>query len=396
MTEDFPENICNMCHSLLRIAQQFQTQFKHSQDTLRIKCNASPVKSLENFNIKCEETEEEKAPVELIFSGQSCSITDLLIVEDCEEEKSDFSGFIQNLGKEVSVNFVSNEKPENTFIDDPEMIIIEPIDEEKVLSEHKEEIKKEVKTSEKPKRKSKKLKKVEENKCDPKHQRCKECRLSFRNQTELTDHSSYCQGPPVKPYICENCGHISFTLSAFNHHRKNHQKHRFKCHLCPKQYITTSRLKTHMVVHENLRKFLCSVCGKNFNYRNALQYHMRLHTGEKPYVCNYCGLRFHMDGACKRHMRNHTNEKPYECQFCLKKFASGSEKREHENMHTGHTPYHCAYCGKGFRKVWNMKIHCLSHDGPHQCCLCSKSFVEKEFLDMHCKRSHSFNRDDLE
>ncbi|XP_072380244.1 uncharacterized protein [Diabrotica undecimpunctata] len=218
---------------------------------------------------------------------------------------------------------------------------------------------------------------------------CGICKKIFSSQRALKNHIKRSHiGANDQAFTCEICGHISGTKSKFVTHKLRHSEKQFKCKLCDKAYSTKAHLKVHMSIHENNRPFLCNVCGKDFNYANALTYHMRLHTGEKNYHCEYCPKRFRMINSLNRHVRTHTGEKPYRCQFCGRQFSSKGEVVCHEYTHTGYRPYHCIYCKKGFSKTHNLKIHLLSHRGPHQCNFCNRCFIEPNILNMHLKIAH--------
>jgi len=53
----------------------------------------------------------------------------------------------------------------------------------------------------------------------------------------------------------------------------------------------------------------------------------------------------------------------------------------------------CIYCGITKRRQNTMRYHQLNHENElnHNCTICSKSFLQKQTLDMHMKSKHSEN-----
>ncbi|XP_028133177.1 zinc finger protein 567 isoform X2 [Diabrotica virgifera virgifera] len=440
MEENYPESICPVCVSILKMCYQFVTQFEESQRKLELMFKKSTVAYFDSEKLEKEKVVEavnlarkqggfKESNVQIIIKNEKYSLTDLVVVEDPESEEHNYEGFMSKLGNELSASVIDPSEEEMFSSDKVENIKIEVEDidyeiehlenEFNTVNErsdshtetissnngHNETISSNIEslaTSEPQ---------IKDNACEIIFETDKETNDS---QGSLEDINGMIDNGRVEFIIedfiniegdTEECDNVEDNTEEsietnsdgtceapedeeFITHKLRHMEKQFKCKLCNKAYATKAHLKVHMSIHENNRPFLCNVCGKDFNYANALTYHMRLHTGEKNYHCEYCPKRFRMINSLNRHVRTHTGEKPYKCQYCGRQFSSKGEVVCHEYIHTGYRPYHCSYCKKGFSKTHNLKIHLLSHRGPHQCTFCNRNFIELEILNMHLRIAH--------
>lgn len=69
----------------------------------------------------------------------------------------------------------------------------------------------------------------------------------------------------------------------------------------------TSHLKSSATSPSNDadQKHFCHLCQKNFSSTSSLQIHMRTHTGERPFICQVCQKAFTTKGNLK--VRTHSN-----------------------------------------------------------------------------------------
>lgn len=124
MKEAYPQYICPICLSFLKMALKFILQFEESQikidKILGIHLSESNLdaKDNERFKLLDKETEGFKnvenkndvTPVEVIYGENKFSLSDLILVEEEEKEGNNFSGFLRNLGKEVSASFTDKSR----------------------------------------------------------------------------------------------------------------------------------------------------------------------------------------------------------------------------------------------------------------------------------------------
>ncbi|KAB0802432.1 hypothetical protein PPYR_04618 [Photinus pyralis] len=336
LDEEYPSSICAVCSSLLKICYNFKLQFEASQGKLHKYFGKSET-ILESFQ------GAPSAQVELISKRGVYNLNDVFIVEDEDAHIPNYEGFLKNLGREITADFVPN-----TSL-----------------------------------------------KLETAHRRCrndavcKDCNKSFSCSRYLKRHYKNMHLSKSDTFMCEVCGIITESKSKLHKHMHKQHSGRSKCEICQKCYFDANVLKLHMAaIHSKGRNLLCTICGKTFNYLSALTYHMRIHNDERNYKCTFCPRTFRMQCSLKRHLRTHTGIRPYQCSYCSKAFRSSGEVTCHEMIHTGFRPYHCKYCGKGFTKHFNLKVHLFNHKGPYVCELCDKSFIEQQFLKMHIEKIH--------
>lgn len=109
------------------------------------------------------------------------------------------------------------------------------------------------------------------------------------------------------------------------------------CELCGKNF-SRHLLKTHIERDHQKIRYECDLCGRNYNLKLNLQKHMQLHhLGFNKYPCNFCEKTFNNYNTRYMHVRTHhsSNPKPYSCDLCEKRFIKPYAMRNHRATHSG-------------------------------------------------------------
>ncbi|XP_063959560.1 histone-lysine N-methyltransferase MECOM-like [Lytechinus pictus] len=183
-------------------------------------------------------------------------------------------------------------------------------------------------------------------------------------------------------YQCRYCpNRYSDHRTAKIHEREVHTREgTFKCSQCTKVFSCASRLKAHLLIHEQTYIYRCTFCPRSFASESALNSHQGEHNGLKPVKCDVCGKGFKSRRQFLAHKRRvHSNRpKRYFCSFCSFGFAERSDLRRHEERHRGIRRYSCPECEKTFTSNTSLTAHVQalhSKEKPFSCAICGISFA---------------------
>ncbi|KAJ8678411.1 hypothetical protein QAD02_014198 [Eretmocerus hayati] len=158
---------------------------------------------------------------------------------------------------------------------------------------------------------------------------CQSCNQSFGTEVLLENHRK-------KSHIqCASCPSVfSSTFTYKNHQLKVHNNEGkcYACPHCPKEFITESKRKRHLVTHSSSTPFKCSHCEFQSKFQDNLNQHILInHCTERPLKCDKCSWTFRRTCDLNRHQTTHSKkEVHFYCKFCHKKFEYAGNKTKHE------------------------------------------------------------------
>ncbi|KFB49616.1 AGAP007956-PA-like protein [Anopheles sinensis] len=129
------------------------------------------------------------------------------------------------------------------------------------------------------------------------------------------------------------------------------------CDICKREFSTKGNLKSHLMLHDNVRPYGCEVCGRTFSKKGNYKIHLMRHSNDRIFECTLCDMSFVCHVNLKNHMRTHTGKRKYTCKHCSKKFMYLSDVRRHEYRHTGDYPFTCKFCNRKFCRAGLLKQH---------------------------------------
>ncbi|XP_034019022.1 PR domain zinc finger protein 4 isoform X2 [Thalassophryne amazonica] len=162
---------------------------------------------------------------------------------------------------------------------------------------------------------------------------------------------------------------------------------KFKCSMCSRAFITSTKLNVHFMGHVGMKPHKCEYCSKAFSDPSNLRMHLKIHTGQKNYRCTVCEKSFTQKSHVASHMLIHTGAEKLKCDLCDRAFIRKHDLKHHMFSHTAERRIECPKCHKQFLKTNHLKNHMNSHEGRRDfvCEKCHKAFLTKYHLTRHLK-----------
>ncbi|KAJ0001796.1 hypothetical protein NQD34_001592, partial [Periophthalmus magnuspinnatus] len=165
---------------------------------------------------------------------------------------------------------------------------------------------------------------------------CSVCRKFLSNSGSLKNHMKIHTGE--RPHICQHCGksfsqEVSCLTGNLVAHVRAHSGERpYTCTDCGQGFGQRKELQRHQQVHSGTA-FLCSCCGKVLRDAHTLRAHEALHSGAKAHSCNLCPKRYVSGTKLRRHLRSaHSSEKPFTC-HCGSAYSLRQSLTRHQALH---------------------------------------------------------------
>ncbi|XP_060064955.1 uncharacterized protein LOC132545298 [Ylistrum balloti] len=193
--------------------------------------------------------------------------------------------------------------------------------------------------------------------------------------------------------VCHICGKNFVSSSNLNKHMKVHGEKTCVCHICNKRFHYAEYLRVHLEgFHNKKHQYQCAECGKILTSKPGLTSHVKqFHSDEKEaYPCPTCGKVFSQKGNMKTHMYSHTKERGFQCTYCTKAFKYPDQLNRHKLIHTMQNKLQCDHCEKKFTKLYDLKKHFeLFHSGMmYVCDVCGARTGHRHTMVRHYKRKH--------
>ncbi|XP_074041872.1 uncharacterized protein isoform X2 [Leptinotarsa decemlineata] len=184
---------------------------------------------------------------------------------------------------------------------------------------------------------------------------CETCGKHFVAKNSFLLHKEEC---PSREVIkkCIECKK-RFSLSSFQNHVKTHE---LPCSICGKMCPNRTVLCSHEYNHQK-KGSLCPLCGKVFSH---LAQHMNVHKEikNKKVKCSLCPKSFISKTRLERHEQSYHMTTRIVCERCHKIFTEYTIESHYDLEHPNETEFKCAKCDSSFTNIVLFKHHAKWHD----------------------------------
>ncbi|XP_077295507.1 uncharacterized protein LOC143917796 [Arctopsyche grandis] len=218
---------------------------------------------------------------------------------------------------------------------------------------------------------------------------CKFCNETFPWHNSLKRHMSI----HFPKYICHVCGRFYPSIEHMKLHAKTHEMKKYikTCEICNKTFKGSHYLWMHMRTHSDFKHLhKCPHCSERFTtYYMRAKHLMDVHNDEpNKFKCKLCPKQYLMSSALTAHVKKaHLLERKHKCQECDQQFFYPMELRRHMIKHSGIKNFQCEVCKKSYARRYTLQEHLKIHNNvkDYVCSICSKAFTQKCSLKNHMK-----------
>lgn len=177
---------------------------------------------------------------------------------------------------------------------------------------------------------------------------CADCSESFAYSELLELHKTIHSASVNQKNNCPCCSRTYVSVPHYKLHIQDHLTSYRRCTFCPKIFINSHKLRSHIADHKHNREIICEYCEKCFSHRGSLFRHMKIHVNGKSYKCEQCDKSFMTEDALKSHKKRH--EETIKCPSCVESFLSKSSLRSHiKDVHVTKQLWNCLICNETFK-----------------------------------------------
>lgn len=138
--------------------------------------------------------------------------------------------------------------------------------------------------------------------------------------------------PHVVKRSCLFCGNITTTRRDELTHMVTHTMEKiYFCKICPAEEQTEYQLRRHITVAHNKPKFSCVFCDRQFLGLQVFKNHIISHTNEKWFECRNCFKQYGTFLEFAKHQKTCQNGK-FQCETCSAKFCNLLKLHTHRHL----------------------------------------------------------------
>lgn len=121
-----------------------------------------------------------------------------------------------------------------------------------------------------------------------------------------------------RPYACTRCSKTFKHVQSRNFHFRDKHLHmvRYRCNLCPKQFLSLGNYRVHMRRHRGVKSFKCTRCAFASFSQGRVNQHRKLCGKRQARKCPMCDRVLKTPYGLREHMIVELSKRKYRCHRC--------------------------------------------------------------------------------